>query len=351
MFHNILQKIKNKVNNIYYNGFSDLTIPINSYHVDELDMAGDFDPFREVVVNQDVITTNEPRRWQNGSSSCVAQTFASFFFDLLGIVASATPLYQKRSNRPYGGMSYTDVIKHFRDGLYLEKDVPSQYMNDSQMDNAGIPALSNVTVPEYEPFIVKKDFYEVAKAVRNNKVASIWFSCTVPDWERYIIDDIVSTGVVRHSVKVFDAVRVNGVEYLVIFDSSGYYRYEPTRPVFIGKDGIRLISKKAFDKMVFHQYTVVEIKKDNIAPKPQFTFPSVITFGMMNDDVRRLQTVLVYENLLDIRAVTGYYGNLTRTAVKQWQIKHNVADMQELNIVNGLRVGAKTLKKLNELYN
>src|SRR3990167_4423797 len=74
--------------------------------------------------------------------------------------------------------------------------------------------------------------------------------------------------------------------------------------------------------------------------------------GQQNDDIKMLQNILKNEGLFpsNPNMNTGYYGAITAKAVLQWQIKHSVADLLELNSLAGRRVGEKTIKKLNEIY-
>ena len=65
--------------------------------------------------------------------------------------------------------------------------------------------------------------------------------------------------------------------------------------------------------------------------------------GSQGDDVRRLQEWLSRDtSLYPGGQITGYYGNMTREAVKRFQRKHGIE-------ATGW-VGPKTLKKLNEVY-
>jgi peptidoglycan hydrolase-like protein with peptidoglycan-binding domain len=47
---------------------------------------------------------------------------------------------------------------------------------------------------------------------------------------------------------------------------------------------------------------------------------------------------------------TGYYGSITAKGVLEWQLKHNVAPVDEINSLQGRRVGPATIAKLNEIY-
>lgn len=344
MFNNLKNLFTKK-----YTGISSEVIPVGSWEYDELSLTSSGDPFRNLS-DSEVLSFGK-RRWQSSSGSCVAQTCAGMNDQFTGLETSAVPIYSVRSNRPSAGMSYQDVIKLLPTiRIWKEKDTPSQSMNDTQMDEQKIAGES--LNPVIEPFLLPRSFDEVAKAVRQQGCASIWFRGTFDEWQRWIIDDLSSqSNQVRHSVKIVDAVRVDDVEYLVALDSAGYYRSDSKQPSWLKTDGLRAITRKAFEQGTFNQWTVRQL---NIVPptsKPQHKFEYNLKFGMLNNnDVRKLQEILIYEGLLDADAKTGNYKNMTRSAVKAFQLKHKVASVQEITQLAGMSAGNKTRAKLNELY-
>ncbi|MFA6608307.1 MAG: peptidoglycan-binding protein [Candidatus Paceibacterota bacterium] len=69
-----------------------------------------------------------------------------------------------------------------------------------------------------------------------------------------------------------------------------------------------------------------------------------ISQGFSGDDVKILQAFLSTDpTIYPEGLITGYYGNLTKNAIKRFQKKYNI---EQVGIV-----GPKTLKKLNELLN
>jgi len=76
-----------------------------------------------------------------------------------------------------------------------------------------------------------------------------------------------------------------------------------------------------------------------IAAAPQAVFNRLLSTGSTGDDVRALQTRLIAEGLLKAQA-TGYFGPLTRVAVKAYQAKYGI---DQLGIV-----GPMTRAQLNK---
>ncbi len=93
-----------------------------------------------------------------------------------------------------------------------------------------------------------------------------------------------------------------------------------------------------------------------ITPQPQpapfrYHFKHILLYGQRSDDIKALQQALKIEGFFPLKVqTTGYYGNITATAVYKFQIKHSVAPTPELNSLQGRRVGTKTLAQLNKLF-
>ena len=114
-----------------------------------------------------------------------------------------------------------------------------------------------------------------------------------------------------------------------------------------------------FNKKLALDYYVPAVIKGVLKVKnnPQFTFEKKyyrfvkdLQYGNRNDDVIKLQDVLKLDGCFSKNVLsTGYFGNITREAVKKFQKKYNVCSYWELLMANG-RVGSKTRAKLNELF-
>lgn len=73
-----------------------------------------------------------------------------------------------------------------------------------------------------------------------------------------------------------------------------------------------------------------------------------LSFGMSSKDVRRLQTLLASDkDVYPEGTISGYYGSLTKKAVRRFQVKYGVATPSDLGYGN---VGPKTRAKLKEVF-
>lgn len=301
---------------------------------------------------------------QNGSGSCVAQTMAK----LLGIMYwlknqtyvhfSATHIYQRRINKPQGGMGGINAFDIAKQGVTLEVLAPSQEMTDQQMDEVkienykqevgGIFKIGNYVV------LPIKDIETIASTIQTtNKGVMVWFYFKHDEWNeapevKYIDIKKEDTGIVRHSVTAVDFTLWQGKKSLVIDDSWG---------TAYGKSGQRIITEDFFKaRNFFAAYPINFAFEETPTPeqKPHYTFTRDLKFSSIftiDPDVKALQDILKYEGLFPKNAdSTGYYGAITAKTVLAFQKKYKVAGDAELDLLGGKICGIKTRAKLNELY-
>lgn len=319
---------------------------------------------------------------QDGSGSCVAQTLAK----LLGILYwlknqlyvhfSATHIYQRRSNKPSGGMAGVDAFDIARKGATLEELVPSQNMTDSQMDGTEIPQYkqdvgSVFKIGNYVSLPIK-DIDTIASVIQTtSKAVMVWFYFKGDEWTdvptiKYSDLNLYAGDTSRHSVTAVDFALHQGKKALIIEDSWGQ---------FFGLNGQRVITEDFFRvRNWFAAYPINFAFDDQTQPqpspgpaKPKYTFTkplefipwdsaknqpaNVVLHESQKADVVALQNILKYEGHFPSNvSSTGYYGSITAKAVYAFQVAHKVAPLSELDSLRGRRVGPKTIKALNEIY-
>lgn len=313
--------------------------------------------FVETVSSPEVVNWIPKNNWnkypifdQNGSGSCVAQSIAK----MLGIMYqekegnyvhfSATHIYQRRSNKPQGGMVGVNALDIAREGVTLEELAPSQKMTDSQMDNTKIP---NYKVKVGEIFKVSNylvlgigDIDLVASVIqKTKKPVMVWFYFNHDEWttEPEVKRDMELYGAntSRHSVVAVDFFLKNGKKYLVIEDSWG---------TSYGEKGQRFISENFFRQRNFFSAYMINFKfnEENVGEKPPVLITKTLKKWMNDPEVKNLQDLLKYFGVFPINIEsTGFFGSITEKGVKDFQKKYNL-------VVDGL-VGLSTINKLKEL--
>lgn len=318
-----------------------------------------------------------PIRNQNGSGTCVAQTQAKE----LGIMYavnnngefvefSAGFIYKRRVNKDWPnssgmvGVDARDIIN--KNGATLESLMPSQNMTDAQVDASeekqyyrDIAKL--FSVPNYVGYTAGQDFEKISSTIQTTKKGvMVWFRFDYDEWTDIPFLKAGSRLSCHHSVTAVDAVLYKGKKYLVIEDSWGQ---------FFGFEGQRLISEEFFAaRNTFASYLInFKMHEKEKAPTPakqvfsiELEFIPIDEQGQIADPVKneeqkkqviQLQKVLQKEGLFPKNIdTTGYYGAITAKAVLGFQRRYQVAPESELAALQGRRVGAKTLAKLNELY-
>ncbi len=272
---------------------------------------------------------------QNGSGSCVAQTAAK----LLGINYSlknngeyvhfsATDIYQRRQNKPSGGMHGIDAFNIMREGVTLEDLARSQKMTDAQMDAYQIADYKRrvaeiFRIENYVTFGIG-DMETVASTIqKTGKGAMVWFYFLYNEWQNQPSiqnTNLSPTGAstVRHSVTAVDYTLLpDGRKALIIEDSWG---------AGFGFNGQRVITEDFYNARNFFagyaldfKFAVSDTVYKHLFATPM-EFSAIVTY---TEEVKHLQrflrsfgffpTNIAEENL-------GYYGSVTAKAVKDWQV-------------------------------
>lgn len=309
-----------------------------------------------------------PDQHQDGSGSCVAQTLKK----LLGIYVfiktnvfvklSASHIYQRRSNKPSGGMNSVDAFKIAQTGVTLEEFVPSEELNDTEMD-AYTPVEFMRKIGEVFKIgsyltVTPGNIDTVASIIeQTGKGVMVWFYFTSAEWKAnkegdYTVPEVKTdlTGPgdarsLRHSVAAVDYFLFKGKKALLIEDSSPF-----------GGVSRRIVTEDYFIKrnwFVGHFMNFAfEEESAPLIPKPTHTFNTDLEFSptvQYSDDVKALQEILKYESLFPSNIESsGYYGSITKIAVGKFQLKHGVVTA-DTDAGYG-RVGPKTRATLNALY-
>jgi hypothetical protein len=348
---NMLNKIINKYYKIRYKEYVGTSTDVRSDLQKQLDYR-----YEEIASGSvDTFRTVEDLNWksyivanQDGSGACVMFTLAKMaqvIYKLntgLDMVFSKFP-YKFRSNAPQPGMIGVEALSFAKKYLVPETSVPSENMNDKQMDALVTPPdledLNNYLVANGY-YTANRDFNTVAEIVEKEGCAMIWINTDYKSWCK----DIPSMGgfkeQVRHSVCVVDNITLNGIKYLVIEDSWGKFGGK------YGHLGQRLITKEFFDESCYFvgALTNFEFQEKKV---PKLKLKNTVSFGQKNSDVILLQNILKAKGYFPSnKASTGYYGTITANAVYKFQVDNKV-DLSDVPIgEEGHYVGKKTLKTL-----
>jgi hypothetical protein len=347
--------------------------------------------FVEVVASAAGVDWKEKTQWrtfpaqfQGNSGSCVANTVKKLALISLWLkkntfeIFSATSIYHYRSNKPGSGMIGVEAFDIWKNhGIALESMVPSEKMDDEEMDAVKIDPLDSHVA---ESFAINdsigmavRDFESVASVIQQTgKGVMVWFYFSFQEWAPkfpFIIEglNLYASTTLRHSVTAVDFGLINGKKYIKIEDSYPF-----------GGLSERWISEEFFQARNWFTRYPVNFKYDNQSPalpnnetnvlKPKHTFTNPLEFIPLDSqgnvfnlgkneaqkaDVIALQDILRYEGFFPTNVSSmGYYGALTAKAVYEWQKAHVVASIEELNSItpHGGRVGTKSITILNSIY-
>lgn len=313
---------------------------------------------------------NVPRifqlRNQANSGSCVAQSIAKQFemLDEKGDLAySATPIYSKRINRPQGGMIGADALQiAAKQGTGYEHDIPSQLMSDSQIDGYPWYAIDLVKDKPTNYFTIsdkngKVNFEKLVNSIETYKNAIIYVNASVSKWTR-VPKPHTSDGTLSHGVACGSVINYKGTLYVVIDDSWGilnkYYGIDEEQElVSLLGEGQRALSKEFIEKHCYFAASFLNFEYAENPTPTNYKFEKILEFGerdTLRKDIEELQNKLKKLGFFPSNiASSGYFGQITANAVYAFQVRYNVAILQELNQLKGRRVGAKTLDALNKI--
>lgn len=282
-------------------------------------------------------------RDQNGSYSCVGQGTGKALETILGKIISAHPTYRRRANYPNVGMWLQDagaIVKKL--GTTTEELDPSQKMSEPQM-NTDVEVETPINGYLYA-FPNIKNIDEIAQAIEGYKHCLITINGTVAEYASFEKPVVIPSDKLNCShciCGVYYFTDENGVKCIVVDESWGP---DYIRRRILTEDYLKARGTGAM-------YFIPPIPKPTPV-KPKFTFSTPLLYGQSNYSIKMLQDILRYEGLFGGGSIvsTGNYLSITAKGVYQWQVKHVVAPMAELNALQGKRVGLKTIAALNKIY-
>lgn len=279
---------------------------------------------------------------QDGSGSCVAQTlrklYGIYIQQKTGVYVdlSASHIYQRRINRPEGGMAGTDAFEIGRKGTTLNIFAPSDNMNDAKMDVVKVlPFMEEIgkvfKLGNYMS-VDRMDIDTLASIIQTTgKGIMLWFYFKRDEWQdmpvvKYPNLNRYASTTVRHSVPGHDFTLYKGKKAIIVDESWG---------IGTAVNGQRIITQDFLDKRCFFvgHFQNFAFEQASI-PKPRY-----------DGSIVSLQDCLKYDGVFPANVEsTGVYGEITRKAVSQFQVKYG------LHATGTGEVGPLTKAKLEELF-
>lgn len=329
---------------------------------------------------------------QDGSGSCVAQTLKK----MMGVYVwlktktflafSASHIYQRRVNKPAGGMGGDDVFKIGQQGVTLEQFAPSENMTDAQMDAVQVNEFMRQVglvfkLGNYMRVNSVGNIDTVASIIQETgKAVMVWFYFSsglkprewvvVPEVRHQI--DLRGSTTARHSIAAVDFTTLGknnlpkayskyyGKRALICDESWGLDKdvqdWAKITDSFITYRGQHIITEDFFKARNFFighfmNFAFEDGTADPATPKPAYTFTRELEFSatvQYDTDVKALQDILKYEGLFPTNVEsTGYFGAVTQRAVEQYQMRYGIAAPGSAGYG---RVGPRTMAHLNSKY-
>lgn len=264
---------------------------------------------------------------------------------------SARSIYPFRRGKPAQGM-WTDDLGNIvcGKGVVFEALLPSEKLDEAKMND-----LSDY-LPSYEVLgkiykaksylWIERNIDALAAVIAQNKPA--------------LITVVFGDGEWGQAVPAVNPAAITKYGHGITALPNAYFLYEGKKAVLIqdswgvesGLDGRRIITEDWFKGRMtsgiwFENLSNLSIINDTQA-RPQFVFTRQMFPGMSGTDIAQLQRCLGYLKDADgylfplAQSPTGYYGGVTRQAVKRFQKMNNLPETGN--------VGTQTLPALNTFF-
>jgi len=276
-----------------------------------------------------------PVRNQDGSSSCVMATSAL----MLGIINyleegkyiefSFKDGYDRRSNKPQGGMIGVDALNILRDyGLTLNDLIPSDNQSESEISSdinrkeSDIQVAKTFRIKNFVqlPFDIEKIAWTIENGRKNGvgKPIMTWYRFPRNEWNAQPVVSNSNTDIVHHSVTAIDYGIMNGKKGLFTQDSWGLHSSTVNGLRFISEDYLKARMTFCADvEDLFNNWRDTQEPEPN---KPPMLITKTLRYGMNDPQVVNLQDLLKYFGFYSLTsASTGFFGPVTRKAVQDFQ--------------------------------
>jgi len=294
-------------------------------------------------------------RDQDGSSTCVAQSIAKMLEiwdyknDNTPTVYSATPIYQKRINKPGQGMVGADAFNiTIKGNIYLEEDVKSQKVNDTFIDDFKLDISKKKAQRPTNFVILPVTFDAVVQELQKSGAVMVWNRSDYHEWCKKVPTGLSNNTSVGHSVCAVDAITYKGVEYIIVEDSWGTFENNSDIPL---KEKQRAVTREYFDKHIVFCAAFTAFSFSEEVKKPKYRWSTYMKYGQTSPAIKAFQEVLKYEKFFPSnQECTGYWGGITSRAAIKWQVSHGLTGFQNETDMRNVQAGPKSLEILLELY-
>jgi hypothetical protein len=290
---------------------------------------------------------------QGVSSACGGYASATLkeIQDGFGIIKSPKFIYSQAHAESGGTSIYALGNLLVKKGVcaeYLCPSTPPTESNLTRTEDLTTQAINdalNDRSYSYAQVTTLKDIESVAQAIRdhNGCILGLYGKNNGTWRSEHVLPPLpTDTDKFAHWVAGIEAGMYQGKKAIRFMNSWG----EET-----GNNGTQWITEDYFTSgNVWCAWTITE---NPIIPPFKYTFTKPITYGQSGDEVVALQKALTRLGFFKIPdgVAYGYYGKLTAYAVFNYQVNRQVAQLTELNALQGKVVGPATRNQLNKDLN
>lgn len=303
---------------------------------------------------------------QHGTSRCVSEyagialETAEFRETGNRIAFSRRDVYCRRANRPHGGMAMHDLFTIMREGACYESQLASTAMLEADInlpyvvtDEMVIARKKHASGASFTWTTFNID--DIARQVQSGTpVCLFWYfdNSSYDEWWNEapkVMKEVdlygVDTG--RHQATAVSFTMMNGEKHLVVMDSAG-------QGTGIGKQkNLRLVSERFFKARCYGAGFAIDKKNLSYVPPEtiKYNFTRNLKHGMVGEDVKMLQKILVLEKCMSVQVPTQFFLGMTEAGVIKLQEKYFAEILKPLGLKKGTgKFYESTRRFINKKY-
>lgn len=292
-------------------------------------------------------------RNQYQKSSCVPSSIANALFNTEKVVLADEVNYSLRANKPQQGCWWGDQAdKVVNRGIDKREDVPEVKTEKEANAVVTTPDLDTKAQAQKQKsyfWLKPQNFNDIATWINSGYAVPFSIFATLQEWSlkkpTIIVPDLkIENAYINHAICAIPntAYKTKDGFGFYITDSSpfgGYFKRE--------------ITQEFYEKRMKHGVVFEDLKYEQIEVKLPFKYhwTRVLVVGDEGEDVLKLQQALQWlGHFPATQKPTGYYGGLTRQAVKDFQEKYRTNILIAIGLQSGTgKFGTSSQKQMYKL--
>lgn len=292
-------------------------------------------------------------RNQYAKSSCVPSSIANALFNTEKVVLADEPTYSMRANKPQQGCWWANIadmvvnrgMDRREDFAELKTEAEAnRVLVDTEMDKKALRHKQ-----ERYLWLKERNFNDIATWINSGYAVPFSIYAELNEW-KLKRPEILNPSLLIENAYINHAICA--IPNTAFKDKNGYGFFITDSSPFGGYFK-REITQAFYEKRMKHGIVFEDFKYEVVDTKLPFkyTWTRDLTVGDSGEDVLKLQQALQWLGHFPVnKTPTGYFGGITRQAVKDFQEKYKTDILLKIGLTNATGYFRKsTRNKLNSM--